>query len=234
MKKSILGILLALFALTVTTQAKALLLPLTYSSVDGSGTYGTLELTDISGGILVAASYNDDFFAVPPGNTSFGVQEVYLNLIPGSYTGPITFAQVGKQIDGGINPTDIPTPGTWKLRTSGAGLKPDGLGYFTLNATSNGGAPQRIPIATSASGNFTPLFTLTATDLDVEDFLAFSKNNQEGYTRFVAGMHLTGYDVNPAGSYLAATATVPIPGSVWLLGSGLAGLVGISRWRKRK
>ena len=27
---------------------------------------------------------------------------------------------------------------------------------------------------------------------------------------------------------------VPIPGAVWLFGSGLAGLVGIGRWRKRK
>lgn len=41
---------------------------------------------------------------------------------------------------------------------------------------------------------------------------------------------------NVSGSYVSITESspVPIPGAVWLFGSGLAGLVGIGRWRMRK
>ena len=44
--------------------------------------------------------------------------------------------------------------------------------------------------------------------------------------------NLTGVDSNSKITY--DYVATPIPGAVWLLGSGLAGLVGIGRWRRRK
>lgn len=215
MKKSILGILLALLMLTVTTQAKALLLPLTFSNVNGSGTYGNLELIDIGGGnIEVWANYT-------PTAGVFGVQDIYLNLKPSSYTTPISFVQNKAQIN------DLTT---WSLVQPPLGpTQADGLGVFTLNLTSGvNSVATRIPIDSAP----TLFFTLYAAGLTESDFLAFSKNQQGNDTKFVAAMHLARYDATSGDSFLAAA--VPVPGSVWLLGSGLAGLVGIGRWRKRK
>ena len=47
----------------------------------------------------------------------------------------------------------------------------------------------------------------------------------------LAGVEMTGADLNAAGN-LANTSAVPIPGAVWLLGSGLAGMVAMRRKKK--
>ncbi len=220
MKKTALPLLLTLALLPYSVAAMTLDLPLVHSNVSGSGTYGGLRLVDMAGGNCVAvfANYDDDVFT--PTDGSFGVQDVYLNLAD-TYTGPVAFSQDGSQNNGET---------TWSLQQGS--IQADGFGSFTLNATSGSNAADlRIPI-TAAEG-WTELFTLTGTGLDVSDFLAYSKDKRGNDTDWMAAIHLAGYtdDSGETSSYLAAT---PIPGTAYLLGSGVAGLVGIARWRRRR
>jgi hypothetical protein len=227
MKKSILGLFLALLALTLATPAMALLLPLTYSNVSGSGTYGALQLEQtVINVVTFSANYNPAVFTPTVG--SFGVMDVYLNLSNTYSGGTPTLIQLTNQNT---------LPNSWDVTQPVGGAHANGYGYFTLNATGGGNAGDRIPIAASTDPtHFTPLFSLTGSGLTVNDFLAFSKDNQGKDTEWMAAMHLAGYThtASPTDGITSEFLATPIPSTVWLLGSGVLGLIGLQRRRGRK
>lgn len=212
MRKILLAMLLVL---ALSTPAMAVLtLDLNVSNTQGSGLYGQLLFTP-SGDlktVTVSANFNSSIFNTA-GSTNFGVQDVYLNLY--SVSG-VSFTTIAP---GWTSATDPPTNN----------LKGDGFGFFTFTAGNGGG--DRYPI--NAMNGSTDLFTLTFSNaVDVNTFLTL---NDKGV---YAAMHLAGFapitlpngeTINSA--WLAAT---PIPGTVYLFVGGLAGLVGITRWRRRK
>lgn len=238
MKKLLLAVLLIL---ALSTSAFAVMtLDLVYSNVSGSGTYGALQLEQTDTNVVTfSANYNPAVFTPTAG--SFGVMDVYLNLSSAYSGGTPTLIQL-------TNQNSYP-PNTWIVTESSGGAHANQFGYTTLNASGGGHVGERIPIAASTDPvPFTPLFSLSGTGLTVDDFVAFSKDNHENDTQWIAAMHLAGYDrdgsrVNSEflGSYVSISGDsailgshAPIPGTVYLFGSGLVMLVGIARRRMRK
>lgn len=63
----------------------------------------------------------------------------------------------------------------------------------------------------------------------VTSFDQYYENNISGNVNLFAD---TNYDLTVfIRAYSAASQTVPIPGAVWLFGSGLAGLAGLKMWK---
>lgn len=81
---------------------------------------------------------------------------------------------------------------------------------------------------TSVTGSFTGLFENVST--------TYPENN--GFYTFELALNMTNWawdnreDLNPDAFSPSYAAVTPIPGAVWLLGSGLLGIIGIRRRRK--
>jgi hypothetical protein len=138
-------------------------------------------------------------------------------------------------------------PGSVKIEYLGGTEYPTvGINSNSYKAGSNGDFDIRISFATKGSKRFeagdSATFKITfdpgTSDLSLgEDSFNFASEGKHGglYTAaHVQGIHdkfsswVTG---NPKISMV--TAQVPIPGAIWLLGSGLLGLLGIRRRRKK-
>ncbi|MGF1640716.1 MAG: hypothetical protein ACFCUO_07180 [Rhodospirillales bacterium] len=121
------------------------------------------------------------------------------------------------------------------------------LDFFTNNPTTNDpswteqaditiNGVTRSFFATATGGDTTGAFTITAVDLLAAGFVA---GDLSGVTQItfaapsVQGCTLTG-GVGCNDYAVAGVAAVPLPGAVWLFGSGLLAMLGVGYTRRRK
>ena len=106
-----------------------------------------------------------------------------------------------------------------------SGLKADGDGYYDGKfhyAGSNFlGHGQTLSFQLSAAGH----------DLDVGNFHFFSLPGG-GTGTYIMASHLQNLSPGGTSAWVGTVAAVPLPGAVWLFGSGLAGLIGFARTKR--
>jgi len=144
---------------------------------------------------------------------------------------------------GGMGPTPLPIgqSDSWSINpyesapdfTDYAGTRGSVSGSYTVNRIIS----PTVDVTTGA----TELITLDVTDI-VKGWLAGTYNNyglemvdltyDTGYSLYWATMEDTGATYGNVTPYLqVSTSPVPVPGAIWLLGSGMAGLFGLKRRR---
>lgn len=100
----------------------------------------------------------------------------------------------------------------------------DGFGSFSYRVDANG-AGNRVT---------TLMFSITGIANDtIYSYINPSANNAgQGNTLFAA--HVGGFDASGTNSaFFGGSTPVPLPAAAWLLGSGLLGLVGFARRRRK-
>ena len=200
------------------------------------GPFGTLTLTDSA----VDPNRVDIHLVATPPAAYAGAQleQFYMNFVTPFLTNHQFYL---------VDPT---TPATGASNTPfTAGQLLGAVGYANGVATYNFAnfIFDLNPNATSGAKDFYGSLSLynqlpspdTPVNLDVSmfDLVSGGTNTPPMY----AGYRLNNFNVNPNdpnfpdGEFWAFASTpVPIPGALWLFGSGLAGLIGIGRWRMRK
>ncbi|BBO86528.1 hypothetical protein DSCO28_70940 [Desulfosarcina ovata subsp. sediminis] len=88
--------------------------------------------------------------------------------------------------------------------------------------------------ATDYNSGYPEIIAMTGSGASVGAYLSYS-NGVLGYNRTGAlpTSYGSGFSHSTVGNWLVRTATVPIPGAVWLFGSGLLGLISIRRKNSR-
>jgi hypothetical protein len=119
---------------------------------------------------------------------------------------------------------------------SDTALKADGDGFFDFGFDF---APPPGSLATRFTGGETMIYDLTYTaPINAFDFHVFSASGG-GQGTFLSAAHVqaiddpvhcSGMDPNCGSGWIGA---VPVPAAVWLFGSGLLGLAGVARRRRR-
>jgi hypothetical protein len=123
---------------------------------------------------------------------------------------------------GGVNFSQDATPGNL----------PGGndVSFVTTSGLSADSDP---PITENGVNNDAEWLTITFSGLDSAAVAAIIAALKSGDLRI--GVHVQGFADDGSESFVSSTTHVPIPGAVWLLGSGILGLAGIRiRSRKRK
>lgn len=154
------------------------------------------------------------------GNIDFKVETLAaLNNISG--TSGFGIDQFGFNTNNTLSGSNFVLPTHWTYAGSG---NMDGFGLFNLRTDTNG-ANNRLA---------TLNFSITGISGDtIMDYVMMSSGNAgQGNTYFAA--HVAGFNISGTTSaYFAGSTPVPLPAAAWLFGSGLLGLAGIAR-RKRK
>lgn len=118
--------------------------------------------------------------------------------------------------------------GAATVATGSNAFKADGDGFYDINFAFSTINPGSLTNGTSQT------YRITGTNLDSGDFNFLSSPvdaNGHGSSpngTWLASVHVQGIAPNNTSGFVGG-APVPIPPSVWLLGSGLLGLVGIGR-----
>ena len=149
---------------------------------------------------LTANLINDNF-----------IGSVYINLDPAIDPGDLSASVFG--------PATAPTP-TYSMGTNA--YKADGDGYFDFLFSFPTDDANRF------EGTETITFLLEADGL-LASFFAFYSEEGGGEGSWLAAAHIQAISTDPGSTWVGGTVPVPIPGAVWLLGSGLLGLVGLKR-----
>ena len=203
----ILSLPLVVFILPFRANAETYNLNVAFSNYDPGdigydGSYGTIVLTDLG---------TDIFFSVkgtaPDGEdlgTDPDLQFFYFNTT--TDVSGLTFSTQ--------NPISPAGTLNYSFDTSSNFYKPDGDGYFDGVVDFGDGGTKLSSIS----------FALSADNpLDISDFIAGSVGGNKG--SFIFAAHWQNTDT-PAESEFVGSP-VPIPGAIWLLWSGLIGLVGV-------
>lgn len=153
------------------------------------------------------------------GNIDFKVETLApLNSIATSGFG---IDQFGFNTNNTLTGSNFVLPSAWTYAGSG---NMDGFGLFTLRADTNGAGNRLSTLNFSIMG---------ITGDTVNDYVMLSSNNAgQGNTFFAA--HVAGFDAGSGvtSAFFGGSAPVPLPATIWLFGSGLLGLVGITRCKK--
>jgi len=171
-----------------------------------------VTFSNAQGGINFFNGFGPPYYG-PSGNGTSGSNLTSLDGISG-YSGP-EGPLAGVFLNSSMPPTGGPAPTTLDFTNGGIGIDFETLApelgqiFYIGDGETTSGAIQRFV----APENATELF------LGIPD--GFNFDDQPGY-----------YDDND-GSYQVSVNVVPIPPAVWLLGSGLIGLVGIRRKFKK-
>ena len=144
------------------------------------------------------------------------ISEVYFNLDP--FDAGLTVTRLGTASDGSTAPD---------LNYYEVGLdayKADGDGYFDLllNYPPPGGD--------RFNGTETVTYLLEASGLTVASFnYTSSLEPGGGHSTWLAGAHIQSISDSEYSAWIGPGTEVPVPPAVWLLGSGLIGLIGLRR-----
>ncbi len=216
-KIALLPFSLLFWAITGTAQASTVTYALTLSNTSSSGlidgpTYATVSIADSGTPGSVIFTVAPNMSVLTPGTGTFGISSFgfnsTMNLSSATY-----FFGTG-------------TSSNAKWRTAGSGRE-DGFGLFQYRVDTKSNKYAQNPLTFTISG----IAGLTATDFAVAS--TGTATAGEGNVDFAA--HVVNYSVNGTTNtgYVGGPAPVPLPGAVWLFGSGLMGLVGIARRRTR-
>lgn len=150
--------------------------------------------------------------------SEFYANTVAFNVNPSITPSSLTIAQV-TAVDANIPATSISATTDNAQTVNGAGTK--GTGFDILfNYPSAGSGPR--------FNDFDLItYTITGTNLTEADF---ANTNSSGLPILA---HVQGIPA-PGGGTTSGAVSVPIPAAAWLLGSGLLGIIGISRRLRKK
>ena len=135
----------------------------------------------------------------------FDDQDGILSTMSISSSGDVSFSD-------GADPKNVPG---WST------LDPKFSSIFSAGATKQGGVTKN---GVSSSSEWLTLTFNIAQGSSFDDIINALNN---GSLR--VAVHVQGFDSGGSESFI----NTPIPAAAWLLGSGLVGLVGVRRWRKR-
>lgn len=127
---------------------------------------------------------------------------------------------------GGFVTADSPSaqwilPTGWSSNTPPPPNTEDGFGRFDLSVSTSGSTNRMDPL----------VFSIDVAGDSIANYVALSTNTAgEGNVFFAT--HVAGFTTTEPGvtsAYFGGSTPVPVPAAVWLLGSGLLGLVGVAR-----
>ena len=197
------------------------------SGIVGDGVMGVIGFT-LTGGNYSVTSYSQDSYLGTTGGTFYLQDQDGLGAAMGgtidNTTGAMTFDPTGRD-------------GIAAKFAGSLGLQP----WNVDNGSDGGGSGLWDTFTTGTSTNrnqgpFTPGFTLTGSDLVDGDpntwtgKLVSAGNIGSAWGDFDMTQYSEVYDITITGE---GAPPIPIPAAVWLFGSGLVGLVGVARRRKR-
>ena len=210
------------------------------SGIAGDGLVGVLQFTTTNGNDLSITSYSQDTYTATAG----GNFALFTNTGTGSMTGVISdagalsldltgrlgnaqfFAYLGSpawNIDNSANiaAQGDPTTGVQVPLTTGSifAWTPGTANTPTLTQTGVGLTPGQV--AAGASGTWTG------------GTIVSSGNIGAAWGSFDSTPYTEKFNINVIGTAAPGAPAVPVPAAVWLFGTGLLGLVGVGRRKKR-
>ena len=232
LKRKLIVLLAVAAVLLLPLAAQALIIPLSteFAIPAGPGNYGQVTLTDLGTDVQFSITY-----PAPPGPGSMGtdadLQYFLFNINPNPGSGGLP----------GTALSSLSITGTYVQGVSYS-QKADGDGTFDYQVDfGNGASPATVPFPLQTASF---IVSLTGYDLSIANFADGTANTKSAVepgngTTWTVAAHWQNVPYDGADSFWVGgnpgagpPPPIPVPPSVWLLGSGLVGL-GLLGWRRK-